>query len=110
MGKRKLVPNVDHAISDAKKQKLSCDDLLCPISKHLPVDPVLAEIDHHYLNEVDGLENPTTEMIADIFTKAVDEETFFFCKHTLHNTEPEAYMTRKVRRLTTALTTAAGRM
>ena len=43
MGKRKLVPNVDHAISDGKKQKLSCDDLLCPISKHLPVDPVLAE-------------------------------------------------------------------
>ena len=53
---------------------------------------------------------PTKYMSADIFTKAVDEETFFFCKHTLHNTEPEAYMTRKVRRLTTALTTAAGRM
>ena len=29
-------------------------------------------------------------MSADIFTKAVDEETFHFCKHTLHNTEPES--------------------
>ena len=28
------------------------------------VEPVLAEIDHHYLNEVPGLENPTTENIA----------------------------------------------
>lgn len=28
------------------------------------VGPVLAEIDHQYLNEVEGLENPTTEMIA----------------------------------------------
>ena len=25
----------------------------------------------------------TKHMSADIFTKAVDEETFFFCKHTL---------------------------
>ena len=28
------------------------------------VDPVLAEIDHQYLNDVPGLENPTTENIA----------------------------------------------
>ena len=28
------------------------------------VGPVLAEIDHHYLNEVAGLENPTTENIT----------------------------------------------
>lgn len=28
------------------------------------VEPVLADIDHHYLNEVPGLENPTTENIA----------------------------------------------
>lgn len=28
------------------------------------VEPVLAEIDHQYLNEVPGLENPTTENIA----------------------------------------------
>ena len=52
----------------------------------------------------------TKWMSADVFTKAVDEETFFFCKHTLHNTEPETYTTRKVRRLTTALAKAAGRM
>lgn len=53
---------------------------------------------------------PTKSMSADVFTKAVDEETFLFCKHTLHNTEPEKYVTRKVRRLTTALGKAAGRM
>ena len=34
----------------------------------------------------------TKHMRADIFTKAVDEETFFFCKHTLHNIEPETYV------------------
>ena len=26
--------------------------------------PILAELDHHYLNEVPGLENPTSEVIA----------------------------------------------
>ena len=52
----------------------------------------------------------TKWMSADVFTKAVDEETFFFCKHTLHNTEPETYATRKVRRLTAALAKVAGRM
>jgi 6-pyruvoyltetrahydropterin/6-carboxytetrahydropterin synthase len=28
------------------------------------MDPVLARLDHYYLNEVDGLENPTSEVIA----------------------------------------------
>ncbi|MEK9672445.1 MAG: 6-carboxytetrahydropterin synthase [Rhodospirillaceae bacterium] len=28
------------------------------------VEPILAEIDHHLLNEVPGLENPTTENIV----------------------------------------------
>lgn len=26
--------------------------------------PILAEVDHHYLNDVKGLENPTSEVIA----------------------------------------------
>ena len=52
----------------------------------------------------------TKHMSADIFTKAVDEETFFFCKHTLHNTQPETYVTRKFRRLTSALAKVSGRM
>jgi 6-pyruvoyltetrahydropterin/6-carboxytetrahydropterin synthase len=26
--------------------------------------PVLAQLDHYYLNEVDGLENPTSEVVA----------------------------------------------
>jgi 6-pyruvoyltetrahydropterin/6-carboxytetrahydropterin synthase len=28
------------------------------------VAPVIAELDHHYLNEVPGLENPTSEVVA----------------------------------------------
>lgn len=28
------------------------------------VEPALAQLDHHYLNEVEGLENPTGENIA----------------------------------------------
>ena len=45
-------------------------------------------------------------MTADIFTKAVDEETFFRCKHVLHNTTQESYISRKVSRLTAALARA----
>ena len=48
----------------------------------------------------------TGQMTADIFTKAVDEETFFRCKHTLHNTTKESYITRKVSRLSAALARA----
>ena len=44
----------------------------------------------------------TKKMTADVFTKAVDEETFEFCKHTLRNTTRESYVTRKVSRLTAA--------
>ncbi len=28
------------------------------------VDPVVAELDHYYLNEIPGLENPTSEILA----------------------------------------------
>jgi 6-pyruvoyltetrahydropterin/6-carboxytetrahydropterin synthase len=28
------------------------------------VAPVVAELDHHYLNEIPGLENPTSEVVA----------------------------------------------
>jgi 6-pyruvoyltetrahydropterin/6-carboxytetrahydropterin synthase len=28
------------------------------------VDPVIAQLDHRYLNEVPGLENPTSELLA----------------------------------------------
>ena len=26
--------------------------------------PIYRQLDHHYLNEIDGLENPTSEMLA----------------------------------------------
>ena len=42
-------------------------------------------------------------MIADIFTKAVDEETFHWCKHQLRNTSRESYATRKIAKLRAAL-------
>ena len=53
---------------------------------------------------------PTKYMSADVFTKAVDEETFFFCRHTLHNTEPDTYPTRKVKRLVSAMKAATSRV
>lgn len=28
------------------------------------VDPVIAQLDHYYLNDIDGLENPTSENLA----------------------------------------------
>ncbi len=28
------------------------------------VDPVIKQLDHYYLNEIDGLENPTSEVLA----------------------------------------------
>ena len=42
-------------------------------------------------------------MIADVFTKAVDEETFHRCKHELRNTHRESYISRKISRLVAAL-------
>ena len=52
---------------------------------------------------------PTGQMPADVFTKAVDEETFYYCKHTLHNTKRDDYLTRKTKRLAAALASAMGR-
>jgi 6-pyruvoyltetrahydropterin/6-carboxytetrahydropterin synthase len=35
--------------------------------------PVLARLDHYYLNEIDGLENPTSEILAQwIWDQLVD--------------------------------------
>ena len=49
-------------------------------------------------------------MTAGVFTKAVDEETFHRCKHTLHNTARESYITRKAKRLSAALSGVTSRM
>lgn len=36
--------------------------------------PILDQLDHYYLNEVPGLENPTSEVLAQwIWTKLVDQ-------------------------------------
>ena len=48
----------------------------------------------------------TNMMIADVFTKAVDEEIFHRCKHALRNTNRESYITGKISRLMAALARA----
>ena len=47
-------------------------------------------------------------MTADIFTKAVDEETFHRCKHEMRNTTRAGYVTRKINKLKAALSRATG--
>ena len=49
---------------------------------------------------------PTDLMDADIFTKAVDQETFHRCKHSLRNTRRGEYVSRKIDRLKAALSRA----
>ena len=34
-----------------------------PVAQH-PVDPLYQQLDHNYLNDIEGLENPTSEMLA----------------------------------------------
>ena len=41
---------------------------------------------------------PTKEMIADVFTKATDEETFHRCKRALRNTGRSGYLSAQSRR------------
>ena len=48
----------------------------------------------------------TSMMIADVFTKAVEEEIFHRCKHALRNTNRESYITGKISRLMAALARA----
>ena len=50
----------------------------------------------------------TEFMTADIFTKAVDEETFHRCKHEMRNTTRAGYVTRKINKLKAALSRATG--
>jgi 6-pyruvoyltetrahydropterin/6-carboxytetrahydropterin synthase len=35
------------------------------------VDPIVRQLDHYYLNDIDGLSNPTSEMIAVWLWKAI---------------------------------------
>ena len=47
-------------------------------------------------------------MVADIFTKPVDEETFEFCKHEMRNMQRGSVMSERVRRMRGALARAMG--
>lgn len=35
--------------------------------------PIVERLDHYYLNEVDGLENPTSEVLAEWFIRAIGD-------------------------------------
>lgn len=50
----------------------------------------------------------TKLMVADIFTKPVDEETFEFCKHEMRNMQRGSVMSERVRRMRGALARAMG--
>ena len=41
----------------------------------------------------------TKLMVADVFTKPVDEETFEFCKHEKRNMQRGSVMSERVRRM-----------
>lgn len=50
--------HVEGDIDDEAGWVMDFADITCAMR------PVLAQLDHYYLNEVDGLENPTSEVVA----------------------------------------------
>lgn len=49
-------------------------------------DPVRAELDHHYLNDIKGLENPTSENVARYIWQAVKPRLPSLSKLVVHET------------------------
>ncbi len=50
------------------------------------VEPVLARLDHHFLNEVEGLENPTSERLAVWFWDHLAEALPGLCQVVVRET------------------------
>ena len=48
--------------------------------------PLLERIDHSYLNEVEGLENPTIENMAAWFWRQLEPDCPGLCEITIHET------------------------
>lgn len=50
------------------------------------VDPIVRRLDHYYLNEIGGLENPTSEMIAVWLWNRIKPELPLLAKIVVHET------------------------
>ncbi len=48
--------------------------------------PLHEQLDHHYLNEIDGLENPTSENLARWIWRKLEPELPGLCKVVVHET------------------------
>ena len=48
--------------------------------------PLYEQLDHHYLNEIDGLENPTSENLARWIWHKLEPELPGLCKIVVHET------------------------
>lgn len=48
--------------------------------------PLFAQLDHHYLNEVDGLENPTSENLARWIWQQLKPRLPELCRVVVHET------------------------
>lgn len=50
------------------------------------IDPIVKSLDHHLLNEIEGLENPTCELIAVWLWDKIKPQLPLLCKIELHET------------------------
>ena len=50
------------------------------------MNPLLEELDHAYLNEIEGLENPTIELMAAWIWKKIESRCPGLCEIVIHET------------------------
>ena len=50
------------------------------------MDPLLELLDHSYLNEIEGLENPTIELMAAWFWRKLEPDCPGLCEIVIHET------------------------
>lgn len=50
------------------------------------VDPIVKRLDHYYLNEIEGLENPTSEMVAVWLWNRIGPELPLLSRIVVHET------------------------
>jgi len=48
--------------------------------------PLIEQLDHGYLNEISGLENPTIELMADWFWQKIEAQLPGLCEIVIHET------------------------
>ena len=54
---------------------------------HAAFDPLLVQLDHHVLNEIQGLQNPTSELIAAWIWRTLEPSLPGLCRLVLHETD-----------------------